>query len=105
MVVLSVLPHHWTQILVLPPDYKGKVPDGYTAVRPATYNTMTLLRSILASEAEKDVQAGDALVKQVKIYPLSQAANPPAQRLLDMSDILYNGLVMNRPGFARGSNS
>jgi hypothetical protein len=28
--------------LVLPPDYKGDVPDGYTAVRPATYNTMTL---------------------------------------------------------------
>ena len=79
--------------LVLPPDYKGKVPDGYTVVRPTTYNTMTLLRSILASYSEKDVQAGDALVKQLKIYPLSQAANPPAQRFLDMSDILYNGLV------------
>ena len=47
--------------LVLPPDYKGKVPDGYTVVRPATYNTMTLLRSILASESEKDVQAGAML--------------------------------------------
>ena len=79
--------------LVLPPDYKGDVPDGYTAVRPATYNTMTLLRSILASASEKDVQAGDELVKQVKVYPLSKAANPPAQRLLDLSDILYNGLV------------
>jgi hypothetical protein len=79
--------------LVLPPDYKGNVPDGYTAVRPATYNTMTLLRSILASYSEKDVQAGDALVKQVKVYPLSKSANPPAQRLLDMSDIEYNGLV------------
>ena len=79
--------------LVLPPDYKGNVPDGYTVVRPATYNTMTLLRSILASYSEKDVQAGNALVKQVKVYPLSKSANPPAQRLLDMSDILYNGLV------------
>jgi hypothetical protein len=38
--------------LVLPPDYKGEVPDGYIAVRPATYNTMTLLRSILASLSE-----------------------------------------------------
>jgi hypothetical protein len=79
--------------LVLPPDFKGDVPNGYTPVRPATYNTMTLLRSILASLSEKDVQAGDALVKQVKIYPLSQAANPPAQRLLDMTDVMYNGLV------------
>jgi len=39
------------------------------------------------------VQAGDALVKQVKVYPLSKAANPPAQRLLDMTDVMYNGLV------------
>jgi hypothetical protein len=79
--------------LVLPPDYKGDVPDGYTPVRPATYNTMTLLRSILASLSEKDEQAGNELVKQVKIYPLSKADNPPAQRLLDMTEVMYNGLV------------
>jgi hypothetical protein len=42
-------------VVVLPPDYKGDVPDGYTPVRPATYNTMTLLRSIPASLSEKDV--------------------------------------------------
>ena len=79
--------------LVLPPEYKGDVPDGYIPVRPATYNTMTLLRSILGSLSEKDVQAGNDLVKQVRIYPLSQAVNPPAQRFLDMSDVMYNGLV------------
>jgi hypothetical protein len=32
-------------------------------------------------------------VKQVKIYPLSKADNPPAQRLLDMTEVMYNGLV------------
>jgi hypothetical protein len=69
------------------------VPDGYTLVRPATYNTMTLLRSILASLSEKDEQAGNELVKQIKIYPLSKAVNPPAQRLLDMTAVMYNGLV------------
>jgi hypothetical protein len=79
--------------LVLPADFKGDVPDGHIAVRPTTYNTMTLLRSILASLSEADVRAGDALVQQVKIYPLSKAANPPAQRLLDMSDVIYNGLI------------
>ena len=78
---------------MLQPDYKDAVPGGYTHVRPVTYNTMTLLRSILASADEKDVQAGDELVKHVKVYPLSKAANPPAQRLLDMSEIMYNGLV------------
>lgn len=79
--------------LVLPPDFKGGVPDGYIPVRPVTYNSMTLLRSILASVSEKDEQAGNELVKQVRIYPLSKAANPPAQRLLDMTDVMFSGLV------------
>jgi len=79
--------------LVLPPDYKGNVPAGYTVLRPATYNTMTLLRSELASYSEVDEKAGNDLVKQVKIYPLSKAANPPAQRLLDMTKVMYNGLI------------
>ena len=79
--------------LVLPPDYTNDVPDGYIPVRPATYNTMTLLRSILDSGSAADLQAGNDLVQQVKVYPLSQAANPPAQRLLDMSDVMFNGLI------------
>jgi len=79
--------------LVLPPDYKDKVPAGYAVVRPKTYNTMTLLRSILASMSEADVQAGNALVAKVRIYPLSKAAKPPAQRRLDMTDVMYNGLI------------
>jgi hypothetical protein len=79
--------------LVLPPDFKGDVPADYILVRPETYNTMTLLRSILASLSEADVRAGNDLVQQVKIYPLSKAANPPAQRLLDMTDVMYDGLI------------
>ncbi len=79
--------------LVLPPDYTGEVPAGYIAVRPKTYNTMTLLRSILASLSEEDFRAGNALVQQVKIYPLSKAANPPPQRFLDMTNVMYNGLI------------
>ena len=79
--------------LVLPPDYKGKVPAGYTVVRPATYNTMTLLRSIVVSLSEADVRAGNELVSKVRIYPLSKAGNPPAQRLLDMTEVMYNGLI------------
>ena len=79
--------------LVLPPDYTGDVPAEYIAVRPKTYNTMTLLRSILKSLSEEDFKAGNALVQQVKIYPLSKAANPPTQRFLDMTDVTYNGLI------------
>jgi hypothetical protein len=79
--------------LILPPDYNGEVPPGYIPVRPKTYNTMALVRSILASSSEDDVRKGNELVKQVKIYPLAKAGNPPTQRFVDMTDTIYDGLV------------
>ena len=79
--------------LILPPDYKGDVPAGYIPLRPKTYNSYMLIRSILATRSEADVRAGDALVKQVRIYPLSKAGNPPEPRFIDMTDKLYNAVV------------
>jgi hypothetical protein len=38
--------------LVLPPDYVGEVPGGYIPVRSKTYNTLTGLRSILATRRQ-----------------------------------------------------
>jgi hypothetical protein len=79
--------------LLLPPDYAGQVPNGYIPVRSKTYNIFTAMRSILASDSEEDERNGDALVKQIKVYPLSKADNPPAQRFVDMTDTMYDGLV------------
>jgi hypothetical protein len=79
--------------LVLPPDYTGDVPAGYIPLRPKTYNTFTGIRSILASNTEEALRNGDALVKQVKVYPLAKVGNPPAQRFVDMTDTMYDGLV------------
>jgi hypothetical protein len=55
--------------LVLPPDYTNEVTAGYIPVRSKTCNTFTGLRSILASNSEEEERKGDALVKQIKIYP------------------------------------
>ena len=70
--------------LVLPPDYTGEVPAGYTPVRSKTYNTFAGIRSILSSNSQEDERKGDALVKQIKTYPLAKAGNPAAQRFVDM---------------------
>jgi hypothetical protein len=32
-------------------------------------------------------------VRQIKVYPLANAANPPKQRFVDMTDTMYDGLV------------
>ena len=85
--------------LLLPPDYKGEVPSGYIPMRLKTYNSYTLIRSILASNSEEDVRKGDALVNQIKVYPLNQAGSPPKQRFIDMTDIVYEPAVPYDSGF------
>ena len=52
-----------------------------------------LIRSILATRSEADVRAGDALTKQVRIYPLSKAGKPPEPRFIDMTGQLYDAVV------------
>ncbi len=79
--------------LVLPPDFRGEVPAGYIAVHSKTYNTFSGIRSILASNSEADERAGNALVAQIKVYPLAKANSSPTQRFVDMTDTMYNGLV------------
>ena len=79
--------------LLLPPDYKGNVPSGHIPLRLKTYNSYALVRSILASNSEEDVRSGDALVKRIKVYPLSKATAPAPQRFIDMTDKLYEPAV------------
>jgi hypothetical protein len=79
--------------LMLPPGYKGNVPPGYIPVHSKTYNTFTGIRSILASNSAEDERKGDALVQQIKTYPLAKAGRPPVQRFVDMTDTMYDGLV------------
>ena len=81
------------EYLILPPDYKGDAPTGYIPLRLRTYGSYMLIRSILASRSEADVRAGDALVKQIRIYPLSQAGSPPVPRFVEMTGKLYNAVV------------
>jgi len=81
------------KFLVLPPGYTSDVPAGYTTLRPKTYNTFTAIRSMLTSSSAEDERNGNALVNQIKTYPLSSAGNPPVQRFVDMTNTMYDGLV------------
>ncbi len=65
------------KLLMLPPDYKEQVPAGYEALRPDTWGSYALIRSNLKSHADADVAKSIAYAKQIKVYPLSQASNPP----------------------------
>jgi hypothetical protein len=79
--------------LILPPDYKEKIPDGYVAMPSNNYQGYALLRSILKSGGDADVAKAVAYGKRIKLYPLSQAANPPETKFIDASDVVFEANI------------
>ncbi|MAI24711.1 MAG: hypothetical protein CMN75_01645 [Spirochaeta sp.] len=74
--------------LLLPPGYKGEVPEGYFVSESPTYVNWLPLRGFL-----KDGKPDDAVkmwTEGLKIYPLADAANPP-----ELEVISGTGKVMN----------
>lgn len=79
--------------LILPPDYKDPVPDGYIGLPSMTYQGYALLRSILKSSSDADLAKAVAYARQIKLYPLSQAAMPPATTFVDAIDVVMDATI------------
>jgi hypothetical protein len=79
--------------LILPPGYAAGVPDGYIALPSPNYQGYALLRSILQSGSDVDVAKAVAYAKRIKVYPLSQAANPPATTFVDAIDVVFDSTI------------
>ena len=70
--------------LLLPPGYEGEVPPGYLVVRVPTFESILVWRNMPVNGDIKP--AIESLHKNTRIYPLSQAANPPANTFVNVSD-------------------
>jgi hypothetical protein len=69
--------------LLLPPGYQGDTPEGYHIVRPNTFGNWFFFRSFLVDGSPKP---GVEMVKaRLKIYQLSDAANPPSMKFVNAS--------------------
>lgn len=69
--------------LLLPPGYKGKIPEGYFVVRSPTFSAWVPWRSFVVNG---DTKPGVELVKKLtKVYPLSDAAKPPLMNFVNVS--------------------
>ena len=79
--------------LVLPPSYKDKLPEGYIPLPSQTYQGYALLRSIPKSGSEADVAKAVAYGNRIKLYPLSQAAKPPATTFVDAVDVVFDSTI------------
>jgi hypothetical protein len=74
--------------LVLPPEYKGEIPKGYIVMRPSTFGNWLFFRAFLVDGSTKP---GVELVKKhLKIYHLSEAANPPPMKFANGSGVPAN---------------
>ena len=85
--------------LLLPPGAEQDVPAGYIPLQSSTYNGYALFRAIPESHSDDDVATAIALVKQLRLYPLSDAAHPPEQRFIDISGKTFDGIVRFDDGF------
>ncbi|MBK5356755.1 DUF1254 domain-containing protein [Pseudomonas sp. TH41] len=74
--------------LLLPPDYEGEVPQGYHVFKSRTFNNWFISRGFLVNGDTKP--AVDGFKKQLRIYPLAQAANPPATTFVNLSGKTIN---------------
>jgi hypothetical protein len=63
--------------LILPPDYKDQVPDGYIPLASGTFKGYALLRSILKSGTDEDVAQAVEYARRIQFYPLSQTKPGP----------------------------
>jgi hypothetical protein len=79
--------------LILPPGYHGPVPDGYIALPNANSQGYALLRSILRSGSAADVEAAVAYGKRIRLYPLSQAADPPETVFIDARGAEFDATI------------
>jgi len=74
--------------LLLPPGYTGAVPAGYFVARSRTYGNLLFFRTFLK---DGDPKPGvDNVKKNLRVYPLSQAANPPEMKFVDISGKAFN---------------
>jgi hypothetical protein len=79
--------------LILPPNYKEKIPDGYIPMPSNNFQGYALLRSILQTGGDAGVAKAVAYAKRIKLYPLSKAANPPATSFIDASEVVFEANI------------
>lgn len=70
------------RFLVLPPGYKGDIPEGYFVVRSPTYSVTFAVRGF---QVDGKTDQAVSLMKGIKVYPLATAGAPPAMEFMDGS--------------------
>jgi hypothetical protein len=79
--------------LILPPGYKDMAMEGYIVLPSQTFQGFALLRSIVKGGSSADIAKAVAYGKQIKLYRLSQAGDPPATVFVDMMNVVFDSTI------------
>ena len=76
--------------LVLPPGYKGAVPEGYFVVQSQTYGVWNFMRGYL----DKGIEVASKNIRDnLKVYPLSKAKSQPKMEFINVTGVNMNTIV------------
>jgi hypothetical protein len=74
--------------LLLPPGYKGDIPEGYLVAHSHTFGNWLFFRVFLK---DGDPKPGvESVKKLLRVYPLAKAAKPPEMKFVDFSGKAFN---------------
>lgn len=76
------------KFLIVPPGYKGDLPDGYFVTHTNTFGNWVIWRGFLENGSTET--AVKATQEKFRIYPLSQADNPPEMNFVNVSGKEFN---------------
>jgi len=83
--------------LILPPDYKGEVPEGYFVSRSTSYTNWFIARGFL-KDGKTDA-AVSAYKEKLKIYPLAKKNDQPKMEFISGSGKSFNTIHANDEHF------
>ena len=84
------------KFLVLPPGYKGDVPDGYFVVPSKTNGVWIFMRGYL----DKGLKAASENIRNnLKVYPLARASNPDKMEFINVSGKEMETVLPNNYSF------
>jgi hypothetical protein len=118
--VLGVIDDHWFQyvtdfgrvgpdknkggkFLLLPPGFKGEVPEGYFVLHSGTYGNVVFWRGFVENGSTKP--AVETTKKFTKVYRLSEANNPPPMKFINVSGRDFNTIGANTFQFYEDVNN
>lgn len=108
--VLGIIDNHWFKYvgdfgnagpdkgqggkyLLVPPGYEGTLPEGYHILHTSTYGNLMFFRGFLKDGSTKD--AVESARKHWKTYYLTDAANPPEMKFINVSGKEFNTIHAN----------